>query len=132
MVEMALVLPVLLLIVWGAMDFGRMLFTANSLATAVREGARFAAVQNAPFTAGAQANIRARVRSSFSRAMGGPALTDAQILIYDSTAAAPHNVTVKINNYAWPTLTPLGSVIGRTVSLTREAKFRWERAGQAY
>ena len=47
-VEMALVLPVLLFVVFGLIDFGRMLNTQLTLTEAAREGARAAALgQNA-------------------------------------------------------------------------------------
>lgn len=44
LVEMALVLPILLLLFMGIMDFGRMLFLYAQLANAAREGARYGAV----------------------------------------------------------------------------------------
>lgn len=44
LVEFALVLPVLLLIFMGILDFGRAIFAYNSLANAAREGARVAIV----------------------------------------------------------------------------------------
>ncbi len=43
-VEFALVLPLLLLVLFGITEFGRALMTTNILYTASREGARFAAV----------------------------------------------------------------------------------------
>jgi Flp pilus assembly protein TadG len=45
-VEMALVLPILLLLVFGIIDFGRMLHTQIQLSEAAREGARAATIQN--------------------------------------------------------------------------------------
>jgi Flp pilus assembly protein TadG len=43
-VEFALVLPILLLVVFGITEFGRALMTANMLTQAAREGARVAAL----------------------------------------------------------------------------------------
>jgi len=43
-IEFALVLPLLLLIVFGITEFGRAIMTTNILNTAAREGARLAAV----------------------------------------------------------------------------------------
>jgi Flp pilus assembly protein TadG len=43
-VEFALILPVLLLILFGVTEFGRAIMVTNLLNTASREGARFAAV----------------------------------------------------------------------------------------
>lgn len=43
-VEFALVLPILLLVVFGITEFGRAWLTVNALTTAAREGARLAVV----------------------------------------------------------------------------------------
>ncbi|HSN94299.1 MAG TPA: TadE family protein [Anaerolineaceae bacterium] len=45
MVEFALILPILLLLVMGLFDIGRVIFYYATLNTAVREGTRFAIVQ---------------------------------------------------------------------------------------
>ena len=44
LIEFALVLPILLLVVFGITEFGRAIMTVNVLNTASREGARLAAV----------------------------------------------------------------------------------------
>jgi Flp pilus assembly protein TadG len=44
MVEFALVLPILLTVVWGCIEFGRAYWTYQQLSAAVSEGARTAAV----------------------------------------------------------------------------------------
>jgi len=44
LIEFALVLPILLLVVFGITEFGRAIMTTNILNTASREGARLAAV----------------------------------------------------------------------------------------
>ena len=43
MVEFALVLPILLLVMLGIIEFGRLLFTYSMISAASREGARYAA-----------------------------------------------------------------------------------------
>ena len=43
-VEMAIILPLLLLVIGGIADFGRMLFTQNIVTNAAREGARMRAL----------------------------------------------------------------------------------------
>lgn len=124
LVELAFALPIFLLLVWGVIDFGRLLWTANSLASAVREGARYAAVLPSP--SGSTGAIQGVVERMFSP-LGGPALTSSEVVVLDSTATSG-NVTVQVKNYPFPTITPLGSLIGDTVSFTRTATFRWERA----
>lgn len=52
LVEVAILLPMLLLLVLGAMDFGRMFFTKIVLTNAAREGANFLAYypEDPPYT----------------------------------------------------------------------------------
>lgn len=123
LVEVALVLPILLLIVWVIIDFARAFYTVNSLATAVREGARVAAVYESPADNGTV--IRGRVKAAFN-AFGGPPLTDAQIIIIDETMTEGE-VTVRVQGYEWRTTTPITFFSGGMILMTREATFRWER-----
>jgi Flp pilus assembly protein TadG len=44
LVELALVLPILLVVLLGALDLGRGVYVRTALATAARDGARFASV----------------------------------------------------------------------------------------
>jgi Flp pilus assembly protein TadG len=48
MVEFALILPILLLIVCGIMDFGWILYNQLALSNSARDGARFAVVNTTP------------------------------------------------------------------------------------
>jgi Flp pilus assembly protein TadG len=124
MVEMAFVLPIFLLVVWGIIDFGRLLFTTNSMATAVREGARVAAVMASPTDPASVATVKARVENAFTP-LGGPAITDAEISV--DLVAVPGSVVVKVTNYPWPAVTPVSAVIGQQLNITRQATFRLER-----
>ena len=62
-VEMALVMPILLLLVFGITEFGRAWMTSNILHTASREGARLAVVTNPNVPA-----VEARVNEVLSAA----------------------------------------------------------------
>jgi hypothetical protein len=44
LVEMAIVLPVFLMVVWGIIEFGRGMMVANMVTNAAREGARLAVI----------------------------------------------------------------------------------------
>jgi len=123
LVEAAFVLPILLLIVWVIIDFARAFYTVNSLATAVREGARVAAVYEDP--AANETAIKNRVKAAFN-AFGGPPLTDAQIIVIDETTT-DGEVTVRVHEYEWLTTTPITFISGGRILMTREATFRWER-----
>lgn len=123
MVEFAMILPLFLLICWGVIDFGRLFFTSNSLASAAREGGRVAAVLPDPVVGIAQ--VRARARQSFVP-FGGDTLKDSQIEV---DVSSPGTVVVTIRNYPAPVITPLASLIGVTKTMTRKATFRREQSG---
>jgi Flp pilus assembly protein TadG len=90
-VEFALVVPVLLVLVLGIMEFGRVYYFQTVLSGAAREGVRVMALQN----------NAASARTATKAAAVGVTLTDAQIAVGPSTCAvtgltAPPNATVTI------------------------------------
>jgi len=116
-VEFGLIAPLLFLLIFGLIDFGRAYYTVHDLAAAVREGARYAAPMEDPLSR--QDEIRAVVKN-FAVAFGGAAVTDAQIEIeFDS-----QSVTIRIRDYPFQFIAlPLASI-----NVTRQATLRWERA----
>jgi Flp pilus assembly protein TadG len=90
-VELALLLPLLLLILFGIIDFGRMLNTQIKVTEAAREGARALAV-------GASSAVDDRVGA----VMGG--LDDVAISTVDCTGGPYATVTV---SYAFDMITPV-------------------------
>jgi Flp pilus assembly protein TadG len=99
-VEMAIVLPLLLLLVFGIIDFGRMLNAQLTLSAAAREGARWAAL--------GQTGVAARV------ALAAPALTPAPSAAVTPCPASPAigtNATVTVT-YTFTFVTPLSAVGG--------------------
>ena len=131
LVEFAIALPILLLIVWCIVDFARAYYTVNSLATAVREGARYAAVQHIPGTSPELDSIQNRVKLAFHALASADSLTNSQINVLDSTLTKG-NVTVEVTNYWWKPSTPFITVItGDSIMMTRKSTFRWERAPTA-
>jgi hypothetical protein len=61
MAEFALVLPIFLLILFGIIDGGRMIFVSNQLSEAARDGARWGSVQERSTTSAGRASIDDRV-----------------------------------------------------------------------
>ena len=122
-VEFALVLPVLLLLVFGMIDFGRLLFTRNNLQSAVREGARIAAARPDP-TDGA---ARDRVVSYINATEQTKIAPDMVSVTFD---AATGLITVTIPaGYPFTPVTPFASTLGlRSVDIRPKAVFRWEMA----
>jgi Flp pilus assembly protein TadG len=126
MVEFAIVVPILLLIVWGMVDFSRAFFTSNSLATAVREGARYASSRQ-DFSAANLDSVKKKVRGAFTP-MGGDTILSSQIIIVVPTPT-DGSVKVTVDKYQWKATTPLAVFSSGKIEMTRSATFRWERDG---
>jgi len=130
MVEFAIVLPILLLMVFGIVDFGRALYTLNNLTAAVREGARLASTQISPdpTTGGSMSAVSTAV-TNYVVAFGGNA--GAPTVSETFTGAPPNmqSITVQITNYPFTPITPLANLIGLgTIQMSPSATFRWEGA----
>jgi Flp pilus assembly protein TadG len=117
-VEFALVVPLLLLLLWGIVDIGRAFYTLNNLASAVREGARTAAVMSTdPTSAANQTIIKNTVVQDINPI--GPPLKTAQVVV----TLANRQVTVQAN-YPFAPLV----LVGWNFTVSRSAIFRWEQA----
>ncbi|HEY7224258.1 MAG TPA: TadE family protein [Micromonosporaceae bacterium] len=99
-VEFALVLPVLLVIIFGVIDFGRMLNAKITLSQATHDGARAAAV------AGPDA-----ANETITKAMGSlaPGMTITQLSACEDASDVDATVTV---TYGFSYVTPLAVLIG--------------------
>jgi len=130
LVEFAIVLPILLLLVFGVVDFGRALYTVNNLTSAVREGARLASTQISPdpTTGGSQAAVTTAVQSyvvAFGGNAGAPTVSESFV----GAPPAMQSITVQIVNYPFTPITPLAGLIGLgTIRMSPSATFRWEAA----
>jgi Flp pilus assembly protein TadG len=96
---MAIVLPLLLLILFGIIDFGLMLNRQLLLTEAAREGARVAALD------GSESDVRDRVE-----AVLGVAPSTFEVSTCPAGASASADASVSLS-YAYETKTPLGSVM---------------------
>jgi Flp pilus assembly protein TadG len=98
-VEFALVLPLLLLLVFGIIDFGRALNAQITLTQAAREGARLAALGQSAATVTSQAQAAATDLSPVTVAVTGCAVG----------AGGTANATVTVT-YHFSFLTPVGAI----------------------
>jgi Flp pilus assembly protein TadG len=98
-VEFALLLPLLLLIVFGIVDFGRLLNAQITLTQAAREGARLAAL--------GQPNVVSRTQGAAT----GLSPVTVTITGCAPGAAATANATVKVS-YSFSFETPVGAIAG--------------------
>jgi len=99
-VEFALVLPLLLILIFGIIDFGRMLNAKITLSEAAREGARATALL------GSDAGS-ARARS----AADGYAINDPDIRSCPSSPGSDDDATVTVT-YQFQFITPLSLLLG--------------------
>lgn len=88
-VEFALILPVLILLVMGLVEFSRVFNIQISLSNAAREGARTMAIHN---DAGMAATAAIAAAPSIN-----PAITDGQIAVTPGDCAADDTVEVTID-----------------------------------
>lgn len=125
MVEFAFVLPIILLLFLGMIDFGRALFLYNNLANAAREGARFGAAKVLPQPTKQEVEDYANARiKEFSGNANAPALAVATIAV--GSNLPDQKITVDIANYPFTPITPLPMLNPMTLSV--KAVFRWEGA----
>lgn len=119
-------ITVLLVLTFGMVDFGRVMYTSNSLISAAREGARAGAVMS-PVNA---ATIKTTVEGRFnSYTFGGDNLTDANITVVDNSALSPPSVKVTIT-YPFKWITPVPRLMGwgsGTTNLHAQAEYRYEQ-----
>jgi Flp pilus assembly protein TadG len=131
-VEFAIIFPVLIVLLFGVIDFGRAFFLRNNLVAAAREGARSGAVMSAPCTSDATDLVRTRVRQ-YVTSFGGDQPTDAQIQVTTPGGCAANTATsvqVQVANYAFTPITPVFRLIDYTSALriTVTAVYRWEQS----
>lgn len=122
MVEFAILLPVLCIFIFGAIDFGRALKVYNNLAAAARDGARYGASQEPPSVAG----IITRTQTAFQGAMG-MTLPAGKIQVSVGPEAGPGRpqwVQVNINDYQYDPWTPIPG--GQALTFNIRARFRGE------
>lgn len=113
MVEFALVLPLMLLVIGGVVDFGRMLFTEVTLTNAAREGARAAVVSTATTT-----DIQNRAQA----ASPGLTITTAATPGGTPCATPGGNATVTVSApFTWFILAPVSGVAGLPSTLSSTA-----------
>lgn len=102
LVEFSLILPILLIMLFAIVDFGRAFYTWNTLSNAAREGARTAAVQG----------NTASINTAVTNAMGGlPSTSPTLTRTYTNVQAAKGNtVTVQLN-YQFTYVTPISPLL---------------------
>lgn len=107
-VEFALVLPVLLLVLFGIIDFGRLYFTQITLTDAAREGVRVLALEGASGSGYTSAQAVADAKSRVQDAAAG---VDGTVTVTTGTCTDGQPVTVTATT-DFSFLTPLPDLAG--------------------
>lgn len=135
MVEFAIIAPLLFLLLFAIIDFGRALFLMNNLTSAVREGARLASVQQDPTTGASHTQVQNAVNAYITNFGGAPPVTPPTVTV-NQVAGQPYSVTVTLANYPFDAITPVGPFVAlvsgspmTAITMpTVSAVFRWEGA----
>ena len=135
LVEFSLILPILMILVFGILDFGLGLRSYISLSNAVREGARYASVGN-PVGIESDCNgmTNDTVYGRICVATGGLDLTELDPEVSFPQGVAPGNSVVVSADYTYHFVTPIGDLIGffsggafpNSIDLSSSANMRLE------
>lgn len=118
MVEFALVLPIMLLLMMGMVDFSRMLGVYLILQHSAREGARLG------ITGATDSEIVSRVQGTATTL--APSALTVTITPAQGSRTSGSDLTVKCQ-YPYKLMTPLvSSIVGGTVNLTFTTTYRME------
>ena len=133
--ELSLTIPILLILVFGIIDFGLGMRSYVSLANGVREGARFAAVGNPAGTAtDCDGTTNTTVYGRTCVALNGLDLDELSPNVEYPSGIAPGNSVVVSADYDYHFVTPLGDLIDffsggtfpTTISLSSSTDMRLE------
>lgn len=126
-VEFAIIFPVLALLLFGIIDFGRAYFLRTNLVSAAREAARYGGAMTDPCSN--QVAIQARVQQ-YVTYFGGGAVTAVATTPGSCAANSVTTVKVRISNYPFVPITPVFRLINYTAALTisDSASYRWEQS----
>jgi Flp pilus assembly protein TadG len=85
-VEAALVLPMIIMFLFGILEYGRYIMTLQVMTNAAREGARFALAHTQPVTVGGTTygNATSDVSAVVNKALAGQSLQGQNVQIYAS------------------------------------------------
>ena len=113
-VEFALILPILLAILFGIIDFGWLFFNMAMVANSTRAGARYAIVniENAGDTATLQTMVDTKIRNGLPTYLTKPS-ADLDVKVVEGvTAASPYDDCIEVTvDVKIPLFTPVISTV---------------------
>jgi Flp pilus assembly protein TadG len=120
-VEFAILLPVLMLILFGTIEFGMVMYSREVLTNASREGARAGIVQQTPKLDEGQ--IEAVVTNYLTNTGIDPANVDVSVT--GAQGVFPNNLTVS-TSYPYQFFAPGILGLGNSITLTTQTVMRHE------
>jgi Flp pilus assembly protein TadG len=116
LVELAIVLPVLVIMLGAAAEFGRFFYTYQTLAKATRTGARYLTTETANGKKDPTAEnlvVYGNEAGTGTPVVSGLSPSQVQITRSGGSSAFPERVTVKIVGYTYAPLFDLGKLVGK-------------------
>jgi Flp pilus assembly protein TadG len=116
LVELAIVLPLLVLMLGAAAEFGRFFYTYQTLAKATRSGARYLTTESANGVNDPKAEnlvVYGDAAGTSMPVVSGLTTENVRIARMGGTAAFHERVTVKIVGYVYEPLFDLGKLVGK-------------------
>jgi len=133
MVEFAIVLPVLLLLILGILEFGILIFNYNTISNAAREGARYGIVH--PANEGPASCIAPGANSIIGAACKltaglNPAQTQVQATLSSGGSGPLGRITISVSYAAQLISAPIIQAVGGsgTINLSTSATMDLEQA----
>lgn len=129
MVEMVIILPLLLMLLFAIAEFGLLLTKWQTLTNAAREGAREAVVFRTNCDSGTvESEVRTTVKDY--AAAGGVVLTDADIAVAGACGAVNTDTSVDVDHiYTFIVLPGFAASLNPSVTLSSSATMRNEGNG---
>jgi Flp pilus assembly protein TadG len=115
--ELAVVLPVILVLFGATAEFGRFFYTYNTLAKSTRAGARYLTASNKATDDMAKSLVvNGTTDDGVSPILSGLSAGNVDIT-REGPAGFPETVTVKISGYTYEPIFDLGKLMGKSFSL---------------
>jgi len=114
LVELAIVLPVMLVLFGAAAEFGRFFYTYQTLSKATRSAARYLTVEPLGGTDEKAANlvVYGNTAGTGDPVIKGLTVDDVDITRDGGSSAMPQYVTVSVDGYTYQPIFDLGALVG--------------------
>lgn len=120
--EMAIVLPLMLVLFGATAEFGRFFYTYNTLAKSTRAGARYLTASNQATDAAAKLLVvNGTTEDGVDPILSGLSTGNVQIT-RQGPAGYPETVTVEISGYTYQPIFDLGKLMGKSFSMRVDVK----------